>query len=92
MKYAFPNPSHETPFIPDNTKCTWAIPDIHFRNNETSMTFYLGKIQIQRNNSADRKCKQLIHTCQEQHHSPATQHPHCMSYWKSGIEKSKDTD
>lgn len=64
----------------------------HFRNNETLMTFYLGKIQLQRKDSVDIKCKQLTHTCQEQHHSYTTQCPHCVLYLKSGIKKIKDSD
>lgn len=49
------------------------------------MTLYLGEIQLQRKDSADIKCKQLTHTCQEQHHSYTTQRPHCVLDWKSGI-------
>lgn len=52
------------------------------------MTFYLRKIQLQRKDSADIKCKQLTHTCQEQHHSYTTQRPH----WKSDIKQIKDSD
>lgn len=56
----------------------------HFRNNETLMTFYLGKFSY-RKDSADIKCKQLTHTCQEQHHSYTTQRPH----WKSDIKNQR---
>lgn len=51
------------------------------------MTFYLRKIQLRRNNSADIKCKQLTSTRQEQHRSYTTQHPQCVFYWKPDIKK-----
>lgn len=55
------------------------LQTMYFRS-ETSMTFYLRKIQLRRNNSADIKCKQLTSTRQEQHRSYTTQHPQCVFY------------
>lgn len=67
------------------------LETMHFRD-ETSKTFYLRKIQLRRNNSADIKCKQLTSTRQEQHRSYTTQHPQCVVSLKIRYKKMKDLD
>lgn len=45
LQYAFPCSLQDIPLVPERSKMPGAITK-YFRNHETSMTFYLGKIQL----------------------------------------------
>lgn len=89
LKYPFPSSLHEIPPVPKITKGAWGQYRECISEIMRLQWHLLQKNSLWRKDSAGIKCKQLTYTCQEQHHSYTTQHPHCMFYLKSGIKKQR---